>query len=45
MYPGNDYVDIVGFDNYGIKESTVEKTKKQLKLLSDFAKQNKKVAA
>lgn len=44
-YPGNSYVDIVGYDNYGINESNLQETISQLQLLSSFAKQNRKVAA
>lgn len=45
-YPGNEYVDIIGFDNYGIKDKeSIQTTIKQLRMLSDFAKQYNKVVA
>lgn len=48
-YPGNEYVDIVGFDNYGDYDNKgakgVNDAATRLKIISDFAKSNKKVAA
>lgn len=44
-YPGNNYVDIVGYDNYGINDDSIHETVHQLQLLSLFANKNNKVAA
>lgn len=48
-YPGDDYVDIVGFDNYGDYNnqgaSGVDNAAMRMKIISDYAKKNKKVAA
>lgn len=48
-YPGDDYVDIVGFDNYGDYNNQgalgVDNAAMRLKIISDYAKKNKKVAA
>ena len=48
-YPGNDYVDIVGFDNYGDYNNQgatgVDNAAKKLKIISDYAIKNNKVAA
>ncbi|WP_320051899.1 glycosyl hydrolase [uncultured Acetobacteroides sp.] len=48
-YPGDDYVDVVGFDNYedyGAKGAAgVANVSSKLKIISDFAIAHKKVAA
>jgi len=48
-YPGNDWVDMVGTDNYGDfgrdGKYNIEAGAKKLKILSDFAIKNKKLAA
>jgi len=48
-YPGDDYVDIVGFDNYGDYDNKgatgVNNAAMRLKIVSDYAKTHKKVAA
>lgn len=43
-YPGNDYVDIIGFDRYG-KNDFSKKLIEDCRLVVQFAKKNKKVAA
>src|SRR5690606_3494954 len=46
-YPGHDYVDLVGMDNYGdLQASTGMATAShKMKIVSDFAEQHHKVAA
>lgn len=48
-YPGNEWVDMVGIDNYGdfgrYGKYNVEAGIKKLKIVSDFAEKNKKLAA
>jgi mannan endo-1,4-beta-mannosidase len=49
-YPGDDYVDILGMDNYGDFNGTAgsagsTKANKKLKILSDLAKEKTKIAA
>jgi mannan endo-1,4-beta-mannosidase len=45
-YPGNDYVDMVGMDNYYDFESNkVTDAAKKLKIISDYAQANHKLAA
>ena len=48
-YPGNDFVDMVGTDNYGDfgrdGKYNIESGIKKLKIVSDFAKKNNKLAA
>lgn len=48
-YPGDAYVDIVGFDNYGDYDNRgatgVNNAAMRLKIVSDYAKKAKKVAA
>jgi len=48
-YPGNDFVDMVGMDNYGDfgrnGAYNLEVGLKKLLIVSDFAKKNKKLAA
>jgi len=43
-YPGNQYVDIIGFDRYGENDFS-DKLIKDCRLIVQFAKKNKKVAA
>jgi beta-mannanase len=47
-YPGNDWVDVVGFDNYcGSDKSSIEKYKKDvtagLQVVTNYAKLNNKI--
>lgn len=48
-YPGDDYVDIVGFDMYDRKPSDdgvfMKNLKKELSIVEDFAKQHRKLVA
>jgi mannan endo-1,4-beta-mannosidase len=48
-FPGNDYVDIVGFDNYGDYDGKgqtgIDNAASKLKIVSDYGRMNKKVAA
>ena len=45
-YPGNDFVDIVGFDNYADFETRrIDAAAKKLKIVSDYAVKHGKVAA
>jgi len=47
-YPGNDYVDMVGMDNYadmGRDGSNYDVAAQKLKIVADVAKANKKLAA
>lgn len=47
-YPGDDYVDIIGMDNYydfGILGDGIEGAKIKLRLISDLAKEKNKLAA
>ena len=52
-YPGDDYVDLVGFDDYGIAKGKTEEaaransaaTLSRMRLVSSFAREHKKVAA
>lgn len=46
-YPGDDYVDLVGMDNYGDLQSaaTLAAAAQKMKIVSDFAEQHRKVAA
>ncbi|MGY6647710.1 glycosyl hydrolase [Wenyingzhuangia sp. IMCC45574] len=43
-YPGNDYVDIIGFDHYG-KNDFSDKLVQDCRLVVEFAEKNGKVAA
>lgn len=43
-YPGNDYVDIIGFDHYG-KDDFSEKLLKDCRIVVEFAEKNNKVPA
>ena len=51
-YPGDDYVDVLGFDDYSIgkgktaqqQEENFAETLRKLRLVSDFARQHNKVA-
>ena len=45
-YPGDAFVDLVGFDNYwDFETDNVEAAAKKLKIISDIAKRHKKIAA
>ena len=45
-YPGNDYVDMVGFDNYSdFENNRIEAAARKLKIISDYAVQHGKLAA
>lgn len=45
-YPGDEYVDILGTDNYGFNNSTsIAAIASKLKIISDYAKQKNKIAA
>ena len=46
-YPGDDYVDIVGFDDYcmGNEEAYIERMTNSLRILTDVAEKRNKVAA
>ena len=45
-YPGDEYVDLVGFDNYSDFEGNrIDAAAKKLKIISDFAVKHEKVAA
>lgn len=43
-YPGNEYVDIIGFDNYGV-DNFSEELIANCRLVVEFAQKNNKVAA
>jgi mannan endo-1,4-beta-mannosidase len=45
-YPGNDYVDIVSFDNYSdFENNRIDAAAKKLKIISDYAVKHGKAAA
>jgi mannan endo-1,4-beta-mannosidase len=48
-YPGNEWVDLVGMDNYGDMgrdgKYNLDQAVKKLKIVNDFALENKKLAA
>ncbi|MFB2120537.1 glycoside hydrolase family 26 protein [Parapedobacter sp. 2B3] len=46
-YPGDDYVDLVGMDNYGDLQAgaTVSAAAQKMKIVSDYAVQHQKAAA
>jgi mannan endo-1,4-beta-mannosidase len=46
-YPGNDYVDVLGMDNYYDVETAagITTTSNKLKIISDYAIRNNKIAA
>ncbi len=45
-YPGDNYVDIIGYDNYHINTKTeIEKAITQLRLLSEYGKAHNKLVA
>ena len=45
-YPGDEYVDLVGFDNYSDFEGNrIDAAAKKLKIISDFAVKHEKIAA
>lgn len=47
FYPGDDYVDIIGIDNYHFLKSpqTIDKSVAMLEMITDFAEEKNKVAA
>ena len=46
FYPGDDFVDIIGTDNYSLDNSTpILIISNKLKIVSDYAKQKNKIAA
>lgn len=46
FYPGDEYVDVLGTDNYSLNTSTTNLTiSNKLKIVSDYAKQKNKIAA
>jgi mannan endo-1,4-beta-mannosidase len=47
-YPGDEYVDILGFDDYGDfkhDKKTVQKAKKRIRIIAQLAEEKKKIAA
>ena len=45
-YPGDEYIDLVGFDNYSdFENNRIEDAAKKLKIISDYAIKHGKVAA
>jgi mannan endo-1,4-beta-mannosidase len=46
FYPGDDFVDVLGTDNYGLNSNSSSATiSNKLKIVSDYAKQKNKIAA